>query len=191
MRSFLSRIVVPLVPALALVSGGCGPESRGDAAAVADRQDALGLFSVDWNATIGRVPKVGGGDCDINTKNGRYTDMVVTANRASIVNSNQICLDVEYQVAERSRNYTTLRWTGQVCSPVLYGLAIRSLGYMADYSATVAYPGTNHGWNTLPQYPNAIVTSGSARLDGSGCDDTGNAALNLTLHVPVMADLVM
>lgn len=193
MQLFVSKMMVCSVAALALVGSGCGPDSEGgdEAAEIAARQDAIGSFAIDWPTTIGRVPKVSGGDCDIYTKKGRNTEVEVTANNMSIVNGNQICLDVLYRVAELSSNYTTLLWAGRVCSPVQYGLAIRALGYAVDYSVKVKYPGVNHGWNALPQVPDAIVTSGSARIDGSGCDDTGNAALNLSFHVPVMADLVM
>jgi hypothetical protein len=134
----------------------------------------------------GNVPWVGGGDAEVNTKTGRFTDVFVRTGYPYInPGGDSLDLEVEYEVAEVASNYTVLRKVDVVRFYVANGWKIaRVLPNKVPVYWGRRYPSQDHTWHDETQ-AGTYFAYFSTKFDGPGRDDQGNAGLVAQIEIPV------
>jgi hypothetical protein len=140
------------------------------------------------NHFMATVPKVSGGDADVYSKSGRYTDVLVQTGQPYVYPGGLSgYIAVQYEVREGASNYTMLRKTDIVPFYAPPGYRIASIGINrrpAYFSRR--YAGEDHNWHnesgaTVGTYLQSLYT----KFDGPGRDDQGNAALTAEIWIGV------
>jgi hypothetical protein len=139
---------------------------------------------VEWT----EIAQVGGGDPDVNSKNGRPTHVTFeTSNLSLAPDGRSISITLVYSVKEGQKNFTHLKKEGNVVLPVPEGFKVKSVGEgkgHANYSET--YQSEDHEWHDVKEkVKDSFVSSLEVKFDGKGDDDKGNARVKFTLAMPV------
>ncbi|MCB9919938.1 MAG: hypothetical protein H6832_16160 [Planctomycetes bacterium] len=125
---------------------------------------------------------VGGDDADVCTKKNRTTHYTVSVQQLQLDRAKQrITGIVIYTVREGKTNHTRLRGTRPFSIPAPAG-AIAILERQPEVSGSLR--GKNHSWNDVDP-ANTYFSDLEIRVDGSGDDDEGNAAMTGKLAIPV------
>jgi hypothetical protein len=136
--------------------------------------------------STGAVPHVSGGDADVYSKTGRFTDVAVYTHGPHIVpGGGSLNIGVEYVVQEGRSNYTRLRKLEWVTLYAPQGWRIASvLPTRSPVYWSRRYYGEDHFWHDELQAGTHFAYF-STRFDGSGRDDRGNAGLVAQIEIPV------
>jgi hypothetical protein len=128
-----------------------------------------------------------GGDADVTSKSGRYTDVVVRTSEPQLLDPFEGRIFVTYEVTEVAPNHTVLRRTEVVPFYAPPGCKMRSAGYnRPPVNFGRRYRGEDHEW-----HDESAAVAGTYmeylefKFDGPGRDDLGNAAMFATLVIPV------
>jgi hypothetical protein len=146
------------------------------------------FYDLRVNHYIGSVPHVSGGDADVYTKSGRYTDVWVQAGQPYVYSGGLSgYIPLMYEVREGASNYTLLRRTAYVPFQAPHGYRIVSLGTnRSPANFRRRYWGEDHDWHNESA---AVVGTYLQRLwtkfDGPGRDDQGNAAMIAEIWIGV------
>ena len=156
----------------------------------------MARFTTYLNAPIeiDSLDLIGGGDADVNTKDGRVTYVRVNSTAPRVPsNRNSIYLTVTYEVEETHKNYTHLRGETTVEIQADSGMRIMQIG---PGGADIHYNGTfrreDHKWHTITNEPGVAGSYAKERrmkFDGDGDDDQGNAQLSGQLEIPVTVEV--
>jgi hypothetical protein len=134
---------------------------------------------------------VSGGDADVYSKSGRYTDVIVSTGFPTIYSDGLVgSILLTYEVREVASNYTVLRRSETVWFAPPDGYRMVNNYFRQPTALSRRYSGQDHNW-----HDESAATSGrsyikilNVRFDGPGRDDQGNAAMSGRLSIPV--DLV-
>jgi len=125
--------------------------------------------------------QIGGGDDDINSKDGRKTDyelsIVITK-----VGSTNLNAEATLRVKEVAANYTELKGVTNITIPVNQNITSIDLPVLS-YSKTGTVEGATSGWVTLDE-DCPFLSSLKVCLDGKG-SDKGNVGIAGTFEIPI------
>jgi hypothetical protein len=134
------------------------------------------------------VPWVGGGDADVYTKSGRYTDVLVQTGQPYVYPGGLSgYIAVSYEVREGASNYTMLRRTDIVpfYAPPGYRIVNIGINRRPAYLSQRFYD-EDHIWHDMSSATvGTYLQRLSIKFDGSGRDDQGNAALAAEIWIGV------
>jgi hypothetical protein len=136
------------------------------------------------------VPWVGGGDADVYTKSGRYTNVFLSAGLAAVSPDGlSAYFSVTYAVQELAPNHTRLQRSDlvSVYAPPGYRIVRVLNTYSGDPGGFFgSYYGQDHNaHDESAAVAGTYFRSLVVRFDGPGRDDQGNAAMVARLAVPV------
>jgi hypothetical protein len=130
----------------------------------------------------------GGGDAEVNTKSGRFTDVIVQTDYPEIHTGGVAAsIVVTYEIHEGAPNYTVLRRYETVYLFPPPGYHIVNAGFnKSPVNWSKRYFGQDHNWhNESAEVAYTYLRSLSVKFDGSGRDDQGNAAMEGLIALPV------
>ena len=130
----------------------------------------------------------GGGDAEVNTKSGRFTDVIVQTDYPEIHTGGVAAsIVVMYEIHEGYPNYTVLRRYETVYLFPPPGYHIVNAGFnKSPVNWSKRYFGQDHNWhNESAEVAYTYLRSLSVKFDGSGRDDQGNAAMSGEIALPV------
>ena len=149
---------------------------------------------LESQAIISSMRLIGGDDADINSQDGRETQVNVRS-LSPRVNSERtmVYLTIIYEVIETHKNYTHLQGETTISVQADYGARILSAGWDAK---DVRYHGSfrteDHSWHTISDEPGvsgSYFKSLRIKFDGKGRDDHGNAQLDGIVVIPVTVEI--
>jgi hypothetical protein len=130
----------------------------------------------------------GGGDAEVNTKSGRFTDVFVQTGYPEIHTGGVAAsIVVMYEIHEGYSDYTVLRRYETVYVSPPPGYRIASIGInKGPVNWSNRYFGRDHDWHDeSAAMALTYLQSLSVKFDGSGRDDQGNAAMSGVISIPV------
>jgi hypothetical protein len=143
-------------------------------------------FNLTHYYSTGPVPRYSGGDADVYSKTGRFTDVAVITHGPHIEpDGKSLNIGVEYVVQEGVSNYTRLRkleWV-TLYAPQTWRIA-RVLPTKTPVYWFRRYYGEDHFWHDELQAGTHFAYF-STRFDGPGRDDRGNAGMVAQIEIPV------
>ncbi|NOS99829.1 MAG: hypothetical protein HOP29_04305 [Phycisphaerales bacterium] len=151
----------------------------------------MGLVALPANAQAGQIVLtggfgipalrwIGGGDAEVNTKDGRATDAYLWVGNERIVGAT-LQFDVYYWVQEVWSDYSTLEGRLTVSVPIPPGYRFASVARSSPVRVWSRFGGRDHSWHSA--WSNNFSTS--FRFDGNGKDNAGNAAVRGTFSIAV------
>jgi hypothetical protein len=189
MKSTKNRFLPLATVCLGIVSFACGSAvdvASEDGEAVAASEQALNTYVADLYPvlSIGQVPKVGMGDADIYSQNGRTTNIKVSVKELKVEGAN-LKAHVIYQIEENFvPDHSILRWDNTVSFPLDPNWTVNQILSTA-VDNTIPFPNKNWNWNQFPAGYNgdtSVLYDAWVKFDGSGMDDQGNAQAYLYFH---------
>jgi hypothetical protein len=130
----------------------------------------------------------GGGDAEVNTKSGRFTDVFVTTENFEIHTGGvAVSTVLKYEIHEGYPDYTVLRRYETVFLFAPPGYHIVNAGFnKSPVNWSKRYFGQDHNWhNESAEVAYSYLRSLEVKFDGSGRDDKGNAAMSGVIAIPV------
>jgi len=137
------------------------------------------------------VPKVGGGDADINSQGGRSTQVHIKVSNIRLDNDGRaILVEVLYSVKEVWKNYTHLQRKATVRVDLPNNWKVKKLADdVTELDHSEAIEGKEHGWVDISNNTGGTcVEEAQVKIDGPGDDDKGNARLKIKLVIPVVVE---
>jgi hypothetical protein len=133
------------------------------------------------------MTSIGPGDADVTTKSGRYTSVLVDIRPPHFEESkHQLKTHVLYRISEEHHDWTTLEMDRDVIIPVPANWRNVQLPEITAFHLETVISGRNHKWNDLwlNSSDNFIIKL-SAKIDGKGDDNDGNAGIEISFNIPV------
>jgi hypothetical protein len=130
----------------------------------------------------------GGGDAEVNTKSGRFTDVFVTTENFEIHTGGVgASIVVKYEIHEGYPDYTVLRRYETIFLSAPLGYRIVNAGFNKfPVNWSQRYFGRDHDWHDeSAAVDQTYLRQLSVKFDGSGRDDQGNAAISGVISIPV------
>jgi len=124
---------------------------------------------------------IGGGDEDVNSKNGRTTEYELSI-VISKLGSTNLNAEATLRVKEVAANYTELKGVTNITIPVNKNITAIDLDVLS-YSKTGTVEGATSGWVTLDQ-DCPFLSSLKVCLDGDG-PDRGTVGIAGTFEIPI------
>ena len=132
---------------------------------------------------------VGGGDADVFTKSGRYTNVSVKIEKPSIekygATSNCIKTNLVYDIKEGRHNHTHLQMVRNIIVPLPSDITDIKIPGAKEYRFQGSIRGQNHKWNSMDIHTVNWIQDMKIKIDGKGDDDEGNAGIDINFAIPI------
>jgi len=140
------------------------------------------LFS--WESV--NMEWIGGGDPDVFTKGGRYTEVKLDLTKPAFEQqAHRLKVHLVYDVIEVRRNNTHLQMNTDILIPVPADWVNVRLPGAADFKADLMIAGKNHRWNSIDVNEVDWIQTMEAKIDGPGDDTEGNAGVRINFAIPL------